>query len=107
MFSYGALDRLEAAGVQIVTSLEKILKQLADAIGLPNSNYYKYVETAISKWMEGYSHRPVTWRSLLDVLKELNQEELVQQIEGYFRCEFCILFTSYKYGFNLFQIHLL
>ena len=79
-FSMNALDRLEATGIKIVTSLYGLHTKLVDILGVDKSWSVSYV---INKWMSGRSHRPSTWRTLLDILKKLDLVELSQQIEDY------------------------
>ena len=76
-----ALSKLEYTGVQIITSLKAILSQLRAHIGV--SEYYRDFKRVIIEWNSGRSHIPPTWKSLLSVLKDLNLEELSQQIEDY------------------------
>ena len=45
------------------------------------------VEIVIGKWESGQSQHPITWRSLLDILKELDLEDLSQEIEDYMHGE--------------------
>ena len=45
----------------------------------------------IGKWESGQSQHPITWRSLLDILKELDLEDLSQEIEDYIHGEQGIL----------------
>ena len=86
-FSRGALCRLEAAGIPIVTSLEKVDEKLAAAIGIQNTRKVLVLE----KWASGTfpSTHPPTWRTyaLFEVMRELNLEELSQEIEEYLSCE--------------------
>ena len=82
-FSKGALSRLEAAGIPVLTSLEKVDEKLAAAIGVQNTS------KVLKKWASGefLSTRPPTWRTLYEVMRELDLEELSQEIEEYLSCE--------------------
>ena len=93
-FSMNSLSRLEeGAGIKIVTSLAEVPAQLAAVLGMEGEE--QEVEIVIGKWESGQSQHPITWRSLLDVLKELDLEDLSQEIEDYMHGEqgVCI-FTS-------------
>ena len=61
--------------VEFVISLWK--EKIVRVRGLCKHTASRYIS---ANWLEG-SHRPLTWRSLYDVLRELNLEELIQQIE--------------------------
>ena len=79
-FSNGALSRLEEAGIPV---LEKVDEKLAAAIGVRNTS------KVLEKWAseEFLSTRPPTWRSLYEVMRELDLEELSQEIEEYLSCK--------------------
>ena len=85
-FSKGALSKLEAAGIPVLTSLENVGKELAAAIG---SHYTSDCNVLLEEWAseEISSTRPPTWRSLYEVMRELDLEELSQEIEEYLSCE--------------------
>ena len=101
----GALSKLEAAGIevvmifhrnhhlkkhiihvatslQVVTSLSRSYRRLVAAIGINDAPKDK-LKYLIHCWLSGQSVRPATWRSLHDILRELDLEELSQQIEDY------------------------
>ena len=86
-FSKGGLCRLEAAGIPVMTSLEKVGKKVAAAIGVHYNPYFNV--NILEEWasMEMTSTRPPTWRTLYEVLRELDLEELSQEIEEYLSCE--------------------
>ena len=71
--SKGALSRLEAAGIPALTH-DKLRKGLAAAIRVPNARGVPSI-------------RPTTWRSLHEVMRELDLEELSQEIGEYLSCE--------------------
>ena len=96
-FAMHSLSRLEAAGINIVTLLSRNILQLASCVGVTldqndernlmelsrNRNSSKGLKEVIDLWKSGISNRPVTWRSLLDTLLELNLVETSLQIEEY------------------------
>ena len=88
-FSMNSLSRLEeGAGIKIVTSLAEIPAQLAAVLGVRLMTVEeKQVEIVIGKWESGQSQHPITWRSLLDILKELDLEDLSQEIEDFMHGE--------------------
>ena len=88
-FSMNSLSRLEGvAGIKIVTSLAEIPAQLAAVLGVSlMAGEEQQVEIVIGKWESGQSQHPITWRSLLDILKELDLEDLSQEIEDYMHGE--------------------
>ena len=79
-FSMIALNKLEETGLQIVSSLDNVCTELKDILGL---NKLLFVREVISEWVSGRSGHPPTWRTLLDILRQLNLVELSQQIEDY------------------------
>ena len=94
-FSMNSLSRLEeGAGIKIVTSLADIPAQLAAVLGVSlMTGEEQQMEIVIGKWESGQSQHPITWRSLLDLLKELDLEDLSQEIEDYMHGEqgMCLL----------------
>ena len=82
----GALSRLEAAGIPVVTSLEKLVKEkLPDMIITTDCNILE--EFACSVISSASSFEPPTWKLLYEVLKELDPKGLSQDIEEYLSCE--------------------
>lgn len=96
------LSLLEEAGIPIVTALTQCHKQLISSAEIALGDYdgwlrrYEKIdanglETIIDRWWwpgrggAGKPNLPPTWRSLLDVLKKLNKEELGQQIDKYLK----------------------
>ena len=103
-FTMSALSRLEGgAGIQVVTSLTKTYVQLMEIAGItvdwenqrqPNPD--RRIEIVIHKWETQKSLRPPTWRSLLDILRELGMNELSQQITDYLYGE-CVTHLTLHY----------
>ena len=93
-----SLSRLEeGAGIKIVTSLAEIPAQLAAVLGVRlMTGEEQQVEVVIGKWESGQSQHPITWRSLLDILKELKLEDLSQEIEDYMHGEQGICMCAYN-----------
>ena len=64
--------------------LKAVHNQLTAHIGVSVAAYHEdpeeCVKKAITEWNSERSHLPHTWNSLLSVLKDLNLEELCQQI---------------------------
>ena len=90
-FSRSALSRLEAAGIPVVTSLAKVPEKLAETIGVLRNSA---TDNIVQQWISGKSSRPPTWRSLYDVLMELDLEEIGQEIKEYLASE--LLFNLAK-----------
>ena len=68
-------------GIQIVSAMANIHSQLITTSGvqlpkLPDISHVQYVEDVISQWSVGCSHRPPTWRHLLEVLRDIGLLEL-------------------------------
>ena len=84
-FGEVALHQLEAAEIPVITSLAKVHKQLAAAIGA-QYNGEEFTEI-LDKWVCCKTTCPPTWRSLYDVLRKLGHEELIEQIEQFLGCE--------------------
>ena len=96
------LSRLEAVmGIQIVSALANNHSQLKSASGVqlqeqdkygrqivyPDPQRYpgRYLEEVFSQWSNGRSHRPPTWRHLLEVLRDIGLVELSQQIDTFMK----------------------
>ena len=94
-----SLSRLEeGAGIKIVTSLAEIPAQLAAVLGVRlMAGEEQQVEIVIGKWESGQNQHPITWRSLLDTLKELDLEDLSQEIEDYMHGEQGMCVPVYLY----------
>ena len=84
-FSVGALVRLEAAGVPVLTSLAEVPTQrLLDEIGItqpdPWANF-NHTDSILYYWQHTRNcPQPPNWSSLYSVLKRLDLEDLNQQI---------------------------
>ena len=84
-------------GIQIVSALANNHSQLMNASGVqlrelyghkipdPQTDPGRYVEEVFSQWSAGRSHRPPTWRHLLEVLRDIGLLELSQQIETFMK----------------------
>ena len=69
-----------------MTSLQTVSGKLEAAIGADHLSRFVYI--LLEWWVSGEtSPVPPTWRSLYGVLRELDLEELGQQIEDYLSCE--------------------
>ena len=98
------LSRLEAVmGIQIVSALANIHSQLVVTSGVqlkeqdeygwelvlplpdPQSHPCWYVEEVFSHWSARRSHRPPTWRHLLEVLRDIGLLGLSQQIDTFMK----------------------
>ena len=94
------LSRLEAVmGIQIVSALANNHSQLMNGVQLkeqdedgkeivlpdPQSHPDRYVKVVFSQWSAGRSHRPPTWRHLLEVLRDIGLLELSQQIDAFMK----------------------
>lgn len=98
----GALHRLEAAGVPVVTSLKELFKTnptpFNEILRSHCSGDKRAVPTA--HWIEWFTRwkkcslRPVTWRLLFQVLNELDLGELSDEIEIYFSSKLGGLYYS-------------
>ena len=100
-FNMNSLSRLEeGVGIKIVTSLAEIPTQLAAVLGMKGRE--QEVEIVIGKWESGQSQHPITWRSLLDILKELDLEDLSQEIEDYMHGEQGMCVPVYFYMWYIF-----
>lgn len=104
-FSMNSLSRLEeGAGFNIVKSLAEIPAQLASVLGV-TTEMDQQVEITIKKWVSGGSQRPLTWRSLLDILWELDLEDLSQEIENYMHGEQGMCVRVMRCYYTLLSIH--
>ena len=99
-FSTRGLHWLEDMGIQIMSSLASIYRQLKTLAGVPMTVDIQHqtsdemfeehpretIEIFIIHWKSKSqnSRYPPTWRSLLDILKDLGLKELNQRIENAF-----------------------
>ena len=65
----------------------EIPAKLAAVLGVRLMTGEEKVQIVIGKWESGQSQHPITWRSLLDILKELDLEDLSQEIDDYMQGE--------------------
>ena len=96
------LSRLETVmGIQIVSTLVNNHSRLMNASGVqlqehdeygnqivlpdPQRDPGRYVEEVFSQWYAGHSHRPPTWRHLLEVLRDIGLLKLSQQIDTFMK----------------------
>ena len=105
-FNMSSLSKLEEANIPIVTALKSVdtLKQLVSAarITLTEEDKEKLdenfceddIDIVIERWLTGASLLPPTWRSLHDVLRQINMAELSQQIVEFLSGE-NVLYTGW------------
>ena len=91
-FYLSSLAKLEAAGVLILSALEKRCTLLAEKTGLvdytlTNTSPREALEWILSGWHNAWTSCEPTWRSLLEVLKKMNLEDLAQEILEYLNGE--------------------
>ena len=89
-------------GIQIVSALANIHSQLITTSGVqlqelldrrrrkillpdPQTDPGRYVVEVFSQWSAGHSHRPPTWRHLLEVLRDIGLLEQSQQIDTFMK----------------------
>ena len=93
-----ALWKLEDAGIQVMTSLAKVHRQLirATRVSLDQVAQTEYIQSSpgecaelvIREWtVQEDSDFPPTWRALYQVLEKLDLAELSLQIEEYLTCK--------------------
>ena len=91
-FRTSSLHRLEWAGINVVTTLAEMYSEVMVAAEITLDEHLQQrlacsetsterFDIVIGQWI---SHSLPTWKSLLDVLKELNLSTLCLQIEEYF-----------------------
>ncbi len=83
-----SLSKLEAAGIHILSALEEQVTPLAEITGVqwPISHGYtarQCLSIILDNWEDGKGTRPPTWRSFMEVLRELNLEVLGEEIAQY------------------------
>ena len=70
---------------QLMTTLEEFHQQFALSIGVADFLHATSATDKLKKvfqlWLSGKSPLPPTWRSLYQVLRELNLKEMIQDIE--------------------------
>lgn len=102
-FVFNVLSRLEAVmGIQIVSVLANKYSVLETSSGVKlmdrfdsrkgevtftysEKNPVLKVREITRQWLWGRSHRPPTWKQLLDVLQDIDLTELSQQIEAFMK----------------------
>ena len=101
-------------GIQIVSALANIYSQLTTTSGVqlqkqdeyacqivlpdPRTDPGQYVEDLFSLWSAGHSHRPPTWRHLLELLQDIGLQELSRQIDTFMKGKDCSEHvTAYKH----------
>ena len=82
----------EGAGIKVVSSLACVPSQLISIVGIELQDHAilsksSCVEVIVGQWKSGGGKLLPTWKSLLDVLKELDLEDLSQAIEDYMHGE--------------------
>ena len=88
-FIKNAPQRLDAVGFSVYTSLANHFREFKNAIGLPDicgeNSFEETLALVFDHWLSNRNslRRPPTWKSLLDILKELGLKELSQRIEEY------------------------
>ena len=111
------LYRLELVGINVVTSLAKVYTQVMRTAGLTMyeslreslsgcKTDIKCLEVIVKEWVEfGNAYFPPTWRSLLNMLRQLNMESLSQQIEECFHGKQLVIvhLLAITKGFFLFR----
>lgn len=76
-----ALCRLERIGIPVLTALRHIYDETAPASGGEEAAMTLSEERITDLWMLGRSNRDSTWKALFDLLRSVNQADLIQQIE--------------------------
>lgn len=82
------LYKFEESGVKILMSLSRIDREFYAALGI--SDYYLQGDSmegtnrAIALWVSGKAIHSGTWKSLLQVLEELNLTDIQKRIEFFF-----------------------
>ena len=113
-FSMIALGKLQAADIPVVTALTEkfkqrrcpvsgVLKEDCYASLLAKSHSDQRWEIWLKEWLksEPADHSlPPTWRSLFEVLRQLDLEELSQDIESHLTSELCtcMMVTIWHYS---------
>lgn len=88
-FSISAVERLEAAGVPVITSINKRLNRtrIMQMLNLEMQQFPDHVWERLCTWQTlfavGDNPRHRTWGSLFQVLRELDLKELGEEIEVY------------------------
>ena len=74
---------ISASGVQLQEQLDR--RRRKTALPDPQTDPGLYVEEVFFQWSAGRSHRPPTWRHLLEVLQDIGLVELSQQIDTFMK----------------------
>ena len=92
-FSELALSKLEEHGMPVLKAMEILVNDVKKAIKLhlnaeeenklSEITGEEYVSAVLRLWLAGKGLRSPTWQSLLDLLRDINEEKLSQQIESY------------------------
>ena len=76
-----ALSRLEASGIPVLSSLTSEIKSFQQFLGFSEPTIYNS-PLVFNRWLRGLSNVPPTWKNLLRVIRDLNLDNLAQQIES-------------------------
>ena len=74
---------LTTSGVQLQAQVYRYGRKII--LPDPQTDPGRYVEEVFSQWSSGHSHRPPTWRHLLEVLQDIGLLELSQQIDTFLK----------------------
>ena len=95
-FSKAALLKLEDVGIQVISTLEKVITEFASIVGIDadklieddshnsDNTRRRLLWLVMDHWVsQGVPQCYPTWKSLLEMLRKLALEDLCQQIEAH------------------------
>ena len=80
-FTIDDLHSLEDAGIALMTILNNYTQQLQSMLGM----YSIDLNTLLNLWVTGKEKISPTWRNLLQIVRQLNLNDLANQVETYLR----------------------
>jgi len=91
-FSGYSLSKLEELGMPVLKVMAAAASRVKEAVRLDLEEEENKLTMAAGRegvaavlefWRDGKGSRPPTWRSLIEVLREISEEKLSQEIESY------------------------
>ena len=84
-FTFKAPYSLGEAGIPLMSSLNNYHQQIQSMIGVPQ--YYPIIDLKATfvRWTRDRGSIPPTWRNLLQIVRQLNLDDLANQVETYLR----------------------
>ena len=77
-----ALSSLEEAGIPVMSTLSDYTKHFQNILGLATFTDFN-LNSLLDYWISNVRQVPPTWKSLLLIIRQLDLDDLAQQMETY------------------------